>query len=193
MDSDNLAQLIYLVLLGSVIAGWFFVDNRKNLGKTAQQAAVWGLIFVGAIAAIGLWSDIRDNVAPSQSYIDGMAMVEVPRAPDGHYYLDLDVDGTTVRFVIDTGASDVVLSKADAARIGLDVENLFYGDIANTANGEVRTARVRLKNVRLGEIVDLSIGASVNAGDMEMSLLGMTYLQRYSKIELGGGKMVLRR
>lgn len=193
MDSDNLAQLIYLVLLGSVIAGWFFVDNRKNLGKTAQQAAVWGLIFVGAIAAIGLWSDIRDNVAPSQSYIDGMATVEVPRAPDGHYYLDLDIDGTVVRFVIDTGASDVVLSKADAARIGLDVENLFYGDIANTANGEVRTARVRLKNVRLGEIVDLSIGASVNAGDMEMSLLGMTYLQRYSKIELGGGKMVLRR
>lgn len=193
MDSDNLAQLIYLVLLGSVIAGWFFVDNRKNLGKTAQQAAVWGLIFVGAIAAIGLWSDIRDNVAPSQSYIDGMATVEVPRAPDGHYYLDLDVDGTSVRFVIDTGASDVVLSKADATRIGLDVENLFYGDIANTANGEVRTARVRLKNVRLGEIVDLSIGASVNAGDMETSLLGMTYLQRYSKIELGGGKMVLRR
>lgn len=193
MDSDNLAQLIYLVLLGSVIAGWFFVDNRKNLGKTAQQAAVWGLIFVGAIAAIGLWSDIRDNVAPSQSYIDGMATVEVPRAPDGHYYLDLDVDGTTVRFVIDTGASDVVLSKADAARIGLDVENLFYGDIANTANGEVHTARVRLKNVRLGEIVDLSIGASVNAGDMVTSLLGMTYLQRYSKIELGGGKMVLRR
>jgi len=193
MNSDNLVQLIYLVLLGSVIAGWFFVDNRKNLGKTAQQAAVWGLIFVGAIAAIGLWSDIRDNVAPSQSYIDGMAMVEVPRAPDGHYYLDLDIDGTTVHFVIDTGASDVVLTKEDAARIGIDVENLFYGNIANTANGEVRTAQVRLQNVRLGEIVDLTVGASVNDGEMGTSLLGMTYLQRYSKIELGGGKMVLRR
>lgn len=193
MNSDNLAQLIYLVLLGSVIAGWFFVDNRKNLGKTAQQAAVWALIFVGAIAAIGLWSDIRDNVAPSQSYIDGMATVEVPRSPDGHYYLDLDIDGISVRFVIDTGASDVVLTKADAKRIGIDVENLFYGDIANTANGEVRTARVRLQNVRLGEIVDLTVGASVNEGEMGTSLLGMTYLQRYSKIELGGGKMVLRR
>ncbi len=193
MNSDNLAQLIYLVLLGSVIAGWFFVDNRKNLGKTAQQAAVWALIFVGVIAAIGLWSDIRDNVAPSQSYIDGMATVEVPRSGDGHYYLTLDIDGTDVEFVIDTGASDVVLTKADALRIGIDVENLFFGDIANTANGEVRTARVRLQNVRLGEIVDLSVGASVNEGEMDTSLLGMTYLQRYSKIEIGGGKMVLRR
>ena len=193
MNSDNLAQLIYLVLLGSVIAGWFFVGNRKNLGKTAQQAAVWALIFVGVIAAIGLWSDIRDNVTPSQSYIDGMATVEVPRSGDGHYYLTLDIDGTDVEFVIDTGASDVVLTKAEAVRIGIDVENLFYSGIANTANGEVRTARVRLQNVRLGEIVDLSVGASVNEGEMDKSLLGMTYLQRYSKIEIGGGKMVLRR
>ena len=193
MNSDNFAQLIYLVLLGSVIAGWFFMANRRNLGKMTQYAAVWGLIFIGAIAAIGLWSDIRDNVAPSQSYIDGMATVEVPRSGNGHYYIKLDIDGTDVRFVIDTGASDVVLTKSDAERIGIDTENLFYGDIANTANGEVRTARVRLKNVRLGEIVDLSINASVNDGEMEESLLGMSYLQRYSKIEIGGGKMVLRR
>lgn len=193
MNSDNLAQLIYLVLLGCVIAGWFFVENRKTLGKTAQQAAVWALIFVGAIAAIGLWADIRDNVAPSQSYIDGIATVEVPRSPDGHYYLTLEIDGTSVEFVIDTGASDVVLSREDASRIGIDVENLFYGGIAHTANGEVRTARVRLKNVQLGEISDSSIGASVNGGEMDKSLLGMTYLQRYSKIEIGGGKMILSR
>lgn len=193
MNSDNLAQLIYLVLLGCVIAGWFFVENRKTLGKTAQQAAVWALIFIGAIAAIGLWADIRDNVAPSQSYIDGVATVEVPRSPDGHYYLTLEIDGTSVEFVIDTGASDVVLSREDASRIGIDVENLFYGGIAHTANGEVRTARVRLKNVQLGEILDSSIGASVNGGEMDKSLLGMTYLQRYSKIEIGGGKMILSR
>jgi len=193
MNSDNLAQLIYLVLLGSVIAGWFFVDNRKNLGKTAQQAAVWALIFVGVIAAIGLWGDIRGNITPSQSYIDGAATIEVPRNPDGHYYLTLEIDGTSVQFVIDTGASDVVLTKKDASRIGIDVENLFFGDIANTANGKVRTARVRLQNVTLGEIFDSSIRASVNEGEMDKSLLGMTYLQRYSKIEIGNGKMILRR
>ena len=193
MNTDNFAQLIYLVLLGSVIAGWFFVQNRNTLGKTAQQAAVWVLIFIGVIAAIGLWSDIRDNVVPSQSYIDGMATVEVPRANDGHYYITLNIDGTDVDFVIDTGASDVVLTKADAKRVGIDVANLFFGDVANTANGEVRTAQVRLLNVRLGDITDLSIRASVNEGEMDTSLLGMTYLQRYSKIEIGSGKMILRR
>jgi aspartyl protease family protein len=193
MDGDNLARLIYLVLLGSVIAGYFFAQNRNNLGKTAQQAAVWGLIFVGAVAVIGLWGDIRNSVMPSQSYIEGQATVIVPRANDGHYYVTLEVDGTPVRFVIDTGASDVVLTQDDARKIGIDVENLFFGGIANTANGEVRTARVKLHNVRLGEITDLVVPASVNAGEMDTSLLGMSYLQRYNKIELGGGKMVLRR
>ncbi|HGG64065.1 MAG TPA: TIGR02281 family clan AA aspartic protease [Rhodobacteraceae bacterium] len=193
MDGDNLARLIYLVLLGSVIAGYFFAQNRNNLGKTAQQAAVWGLIFVGAVAVIGLWGDIRNSVIPSQSYIEGQATVIVPRANDGHYYVTLEVDGTPVRFVIDTGASDVVLTQDDARKIGIDVDNLFFGGIANTANGEVRTARVKLHNVRLGEITDLVVPASVNAGEMDTSLLGMSYLQRYNKIELGGGKMVLRR
>ncbi len=193
MDGDNLARLIYLVLLGSVIAGYFFAQNRNNLGKTAQQAAVWGLIFVGAVAVIGLWGDIRNSVMPSQSYIDGEATVIVPRSNDGHYYVTLEVDGTPVRFVIDTGASDVVLTQDDARKIGIDVDNLFFGGIANTANGEVRTARVKLHNVRLGEITDLVVPASVNAGEMDTSLLGMSYLQRYNKIELGGGKMVLRR
>jgi len=193
MDGDNLARLIYLVLLGSVIAGYFFAQNRKNLGKTAQQAAVWGLIFVGAVAVIGLWGDIRNSVMPSQSYIEGQATVIVPRSNDGHYYVTLDIDDTPVRFVIDTGASDVVLTQDDARKIGIDVDNLFFGGIANTANGEVRTARVKLHNVRLGEITDLVVPASVNAGEMDTSLLGMSYLQRYNKIELGGGKMVLRR
>ncbi len=193
MDGDNLARLIYLVLLGSVIGGWFLMQNRNNLGKTAQHAAVWALIFVGVIAVIGLWGDIRNSVVPSQSYIEGQATVEVPRSSDGHYYITLEIDGTPVRFVIDTGASDVVLTQEDARKIGIDVDNLFFGGIANTANGEVRTARVKLHNVRLGEITDLVIAASVNGGEMDTSLLGMSYLQRYDKIELGGGKMVLRR
>ncbi|HHI69908.1 MAG TPA: TIGR02281 family clan AA aspartic protease [Rhodobacteraceae bacterium] len=193
MDGDNLARLIYLVLLGSAIGGYFFVQNRDNLGKTAQHAAIWGFIFVGAVVVIGLWGDIRNSVMPSQSYVNGQAIVEVPRSNDGHYYLTLEIDGTPVRFVIDTGASDVVLTRQDAKRVGIDVDNLFFGGVAGTANGEVRTARVKLHNVRLGDITDPVVAASVNGGEMDTSLLGMSYLQRYSKIELGGGKLVLRR
>lgn len=192
MSGDDYGRLIYLVLLGSAVAGWFFMQNRQRLGKVAQQAAVWGLIFIGAIAAVGLWSDIRNNVAPRQSYLDG-GMVEVPRAPDGHYYLTLQIDGVPVRFVIDTGASDMVLSRSDARALGIDPDRLSYFGSAMTANGPVRTARVTLDTVALGEIADRHVTAWVNEGEMDESLLGMAYLQRFASIEIAGGKLVLRR
>ncbi len=193
MNADNIAQFAYLALMGAAITGWFIVQNRHQLGKTLQYGAIWGFIFIGVIAGIGLWSDIQSTIAPRQSYVDGKGIVEIPRAGDGHYYITLMIDTTPVKFVIDTGASDVVLTKADAARIGIDINSLFFNGIANTANGEVRTARITLHNVRLGEIYDKKIRASVNDGEMDGSLLGMTYLQRFSKIEIGGGKLILRR
>ena len=108
--------------------------------------------------------------------------MEVPRAFDGHYYLTLDLNGVPVDFVVDTGATDMVLTRADAARIGLDPDALAYTGVAGTANGQVRTARVRLDEVSLGGILDRNLPASVNEGVMDTSLLGMSYL-RMSKCE----------
>ena len=192
MQNDP-ASLVYLVILGSAIGLWFFAQNRQSLGKLAQQAAAWGLIFIGAIAVVGLWGDIRQTVAPSQNVVADSGQIEVPRAPDGHYYLTAEINGEPVRFVVDTGATQIVLTKEDARRTGLDVDGLVYLGRANTANGEVRTAPVRLDRVTIGPIEDSNVRAVVNDGVMEGSLLGMEYLQRFSSVEIGGGKLVLTR
>ena len=192
MQNDP-ASLVYLVILGSAIGLWFFAQNRQSLGKLAQQAAAWGLIFIGAIAVVGLWGDIRQTVAPSQNVVADSGQIEVPRAPDGHYYLTAEINGEPVRFVVDTGATQIVLTKEDARRAGLDVDGLVYLGRANTANGEVRTAPVRLDRVTIGPIEDSNVRAVVNDGVMEGSLLGMEYLQRFSSVEIGGGKLVLTR
>ncbi|MEX0338524.1 MAG: aspartyl protease family protein, partial [Arenibacterium sp.] len=116
MNGDQTAQLIYLALLGSVIAFWFFISNRGRLNQTFQQAAVWGLIFVGVIAGYGLWQDIRQDVLLTHSIDAEGGEISVPRSPDGHYYLSLEVNDTTVRFVVDTGATEMVLTNEDAER-----------------------------------------------------------------------------
>ena len=69
MDGDQTARFIFLALLGGAIAGGYLVQHRKEMGKVAQQAAVWALIFLGAIAAVGLWGDIRDDIMPRQTAI----------------------------------------------------------------------------------------------------------------------------
>ncbi|WP_372887870.1 TIGR02281 family clan AA aspartic protease, partial [Shimia sp.] len=92
-----------------------------------------------------------------------------------------------------TGASEIVLSRADARRAGFDVDRLPYYGRAFTANGEVRTAPVTLRELRLGEMVDTGVAASVNGGQLEQSLLGMSYLQRFSEIRISGGTLSLLR
>jgi aspartyl protease family protein len=185
-------QLTYLVLLGTAIGGSAIVAGRTNMGKMAQQAAIWALIFVGVVGAYGLWEDISNDVTTRQSFIDGDT-VKVPRSPDGHYYLTLEINGTPVEFVVDTGASQVVLSQLDARRIGIDPASLRYSGSANTANGVVRTAPVVLDKVALGDMVELQLPAVVNGGPMDESLLGMTYLGLYGRIEISNGVLVLNR
>lgn len=181
-------------LLMALVAMWLLVSlGRQRLHKTLQNASIWALIFVGAIAAVGIWEDVKDDVLPRQAAFEQQGRVEVPRHFDGHYYLTLDINGQPVEFVVDTGATSIVLTKGDAAKVGLDVPGLQYFGRANTANGEVRTASVRLDEISVGGIKDHNVPAYVNDNEMFQSLLGMSYLQRWERIEIADGKLILQR
>ena len=193
MTGDQIGTLTYLLLLGAVIGGWMIVANRGNLGRLAQQAAIWGFIFLGAIVAAGLWSELRGTVAPRQSVMLDGAVIEVPQSMTGHFYLTLGINGTPVRFIVDTGATDLVLSAEDARRAGVDLDRLVYSGRATTANGVVRTASVRLGEVALAGAVERNLRAVVNGGEMRESLLGMSYLSRFDRIEIADGRLVLER
>ncbi len=195
MPEFESGRLIYLLVLLAMVAGWFFMQGRgEGFNKTLQQAAIWGLILTGAAAGYGLWGDIsRSSAVTQQSYEGGIGAVTIPRARDGHYYLTMQINGASIRFVVDTGASDMVLTRADAQRVGLSPDTLNYLGRANTANGEVRTAFVRLSEVQLGTVRDFDVSAVVNDGDMTQSLLGMGYLQRWGRIEISNNELILTR
>ena len=190
MSPDDTASLVYLLLLFLLIAGTYLLASRGRMGQVLTQAAIWALIFLGTIAAYGLWPDIRQALLPTQAAVvtpEGQA-VAVPRAMNGHYYLTLQVNGQPVTFTVDTGASDLVLSRDDARRAGIDPDRLAYLGSADTANGTVRTARVALEG-----IVDRDVPAVVTDGALDSSLLGMTYLHLFSRLEIAEGEMILTR
>ncbi len=190
MDGGSFSQLIYLLVLLGAVGGWVIVEYRDRLGLALRTGLAWALIFLGAMAGYGLWSDLRTDVQ-RQAVMVGDRL-EVPRSADGHYYLTLNMRGKPVSFMVDTGATNVVLSRADARRIGIEVEDLVYLGEAQTANGTVRTSRVVIDDVALGPWRDQSLPAWVNEGDMDGSLLGMEYLGLFH-IEIAGDRMVLRR
>lgn len=193
MNSDDIGRLIYLVLLGTVIASWFFVQNRQSMGKTLQQGALWGLIFVGFVAAYGLWENIKSDHASQSVVREGNSdAITLNRQSDGHFYATLSVSGTEVDFLVDTGATDVVLSQSDAQKLGIDINDLKFLGTASTANGPVKTARAQLSDIEFEGITTPSLTVYVNQGDLHTSLLGMTYLSQMASIEIVGNKMILR-
>lgn len=193
MDDFDFARLTYLILLGCAIGFWFFAVNRNSMNKVLQQAMIWGFLFIGVIAAYGLWDDVRRSSVPQQLLSVENGQIQLPQAPDGHYYLRADVNGAMIDFVVDTGATDIVLSEADARRAGFSPNDLDYIGRAQTANGEVRIAPVRIDRFAVGPIEDLGVRAVVNEGELDASLLGMSYLQRFRSVEISGGRLVLTR
>jgi aspartyl protease family protein len=192
MDGTDFARLSYLVLMLLALGGWVFVEYRGRMGFAMRSAMAWIMIFAGAAAGYALWQDIVARNYITVQDVEANGRITVPRASDGHYYLTLDISGKPLRFMVDTGASGVVLTKDDARSLGIDPDSLLYLGEATTANGTVRTAHTVLTDVALGPYRDDRIDASVNDGDLDLSLLGMDYLGRY-RIEIEGNEMVLSR
>ena len=133
---------------------------------------------------------VGQNVV-AQPSTGGSQKVVLTADSAGHFLATGNVNGTTVRFLVDTGASMVSLGAADARRIGIDFSKGEQG-ITNTANGQAVVTRVKLDNVRVGEIVMNNVDALVHQQDMPFALLGMSFLNRM-EMQRDGDTMTLRK
>ena len=193
MEENDFSRLIYLSVLVVAILGSVLISRRGAYGKMFRQAGVWLLIFMGLVAIVASWQDIRQSGQTMSFQQSEDGAIIIPKEIDGHFHLTLTINDRPIDFLVDTGASDIVLTRKDAARVGFDPNRLDYWGMANTANGTVRLATIRLETVRLGEFIDKNIRASVNKAPMEKSLLGMRYLSKFSAIEISNDQMILKR
>ncbi len=193
MEENDFARLIYLSVLVVAILGSVLISRRGAYGKMFRQAGVWLLIFMGLVAIVASWQDIRQSGQTMSFQQSEDSAIIIPKEIDGHFHLTVTINDRPIEFLVDTGASDIVLTRKDAARVGFDPNRLDYWGMANTANGTVRLATIRLETVRLGEFIDKNIRASVNKAPMEKSLLGMRYLSKFRAIEISNDQMILKR
>lgn len=114
------------------------------------------------------------------------------RAGDGHFYVDADVNGARIRFLVDTGATFVALSPDDARSAGLSVFESDYTARTTTANGVTRVAPVTLREVELDQLQLFDVRAVVLEKPMPVSLLGMSFLSRLQGYETRNDELVLR-
>jgi aspartyl protease family protein len=192
-DPDAQARLFYLAALLLVVAGGLVHRYRGRLSTALQHAAIWLLIILGLTLAYGFKDQLASALYPDAARGTAGQTIALSRSSDGHFYARVMVNGTEIRFMIDTGATSIVLSQADARRIGIDTGKLSYVLPSSTANGTVMGAGVVLDRVELGGIVDRDVRAVVNGGEMSGSLLGMAYLDRFRSFKVEGDSFVLMR
>jgi aspartyl protease family protein len=183
--------LIIIVIFGGAAVFW----SRSSLMRLAKIAGLWAII-VGALATFYLYKSDFNTRFMSAMDPSGVTSTEdgliVHRSKDGHFWLRAYANDVPIRMMVDTGASNVVLSPDDAERIGLDLSELNFNGIADTANGQVTYARTKLNNMSLGDTHFRNVPVTVNGTKMTGSLLGLSVLNEFSSIEFRGDMMILR-
>ena len=199
-DEDTPLRLVYAGAWFTLIGGAAIVHMRAQPGLAIRQAAAWiaiaGVIFIGysfrnELATLG--NRLSADLIPGQGRVSGDDSLILTAQSNGHFSVKARVDGVDLRFLVDTGASDVTLNLNDARRLGIDPSRLNFNKPYRTANGTVYGALITLREVAVGPIVLRNVRASVNQGELSNSLLGMSFLSRLSGYEVNGDRLTLRR
>jgi len=165
-----------LLLKYGGVMGTTDASNSTALSQPAPQAS----------------STLSSANAVTPSVTDDDTSQRVPVSPDGHFYVDAVVGSTALRFLVDTGATSVALTRSDAAHLGIVLDEADFTGWASTANGEARFAPIVLNSVRIDGNWMYDVDAVVIDADGSHSLLGMSYLRRLKGFEVSARAMTLR-
>ncbi len=130
------------------------------------------------------------NIVVQSSHIGSGGGV-LMRAPDGHFYANARVNGVETRFLVDTGASMVALSPADARNAGIHVGKDDFKATVATASGHARVAGVMIDDIAFGDRYESDVPAAIIQNYRGVSLLGQSYLSRFSSVSIENDRMTL--
>ncbi|MBL4618155.1 MAG: TIGR02281 family clan AA aspartic protease [Robiginitomaculum sp.] len=200
-------RIVFLLLLLVLIGGGAFGASKAQIAVAIKQAITWLAIFMLVIVAYSFrdelgsitdrtYAELVPGEARELSSNDkptGSLAVAIRKSDDGHFRANAKVNKTSVRFLVDTGASTIALSFNDAKRIGINMNELNYIININTASGQTLGAPVILDKVSVGKIVLRDVEAIVIKDGLSTSLLGMSFLGRLQKFEASRNQLILKK
>jgi aspartyl protease family protein len=195
MDKANalyLAIILIVVLIGS--ASLRNIGFRRGLGMAAAWIGIFAAILIAVSyrdEAAGVFGRLRGEVDPAGGRVVGNEF-RVQARDDGHFWVRGAINDEPVLFLVDTGASGIVLTASAAARVGIDPATLSFDEIARTANGEVRGASTTVDMLEVGPIVRSDVRVSITQGELDTNLLGMSFLRTLSGWRVEGDTLILR-
>jgi aspartyl protease family protein len=198
-DSWDQAYFIrYAAILVLVASGVVF-GRRFSFKESSRNIAIWMGIAAVLVLGYTYYPQIEDAAGNARSelipgYPVNSSANEMVFSKDrnGDFLIIGSANTTPVKFLVDTGASDIVLSPGDAQRAGIDTSKLSFDRTYETANGEGQGAAYTLDTLQIGDLKLFNVPVSINRAKMRTSLLGMSYLSRMKSFEFRDRKLYLR-
>jgi aspartyl protease family protein len=197
-NGDQAVHFIYLVGVLVLVVSALLV-RRIPIAQGLKMLVAWVLIFAAAFVVFTLKDDflalgnrvllearggiVEEPGAPGE--------VRIRQAPDGHFWVDADVNGERVRFLIDSGATTTSISRETAERVGITPIGGFQA-MVRTANGIVMVDRGRARTVAVGEIERRNVAVHISDAFGDMNVIGMNFLSSLSGWSVEGRTLVLR-
>lgn len=185
------ASIAQLVLLGALLISSVVYTYRKRPGQAFSHGLIWLLIGFACVVAYVLGPQLKSALVPGAAEPRGETLV-LRAAADGHFYLQTEVNGRPVRFMVDTGASGIMLPLSAAKRLGIALEGLSFTTAFNTANGQVFGAPVRLESLAFSGHRFADVPAYVSEVEQGTPLLGMRFLEQAQSIELREDELIIK-
>lgn len=197
MTGAQSAEFIWL-LLAIVLVGSALISRRWSLTGALSMVLWWIAIFVIALGIFsyrnefgGVADRVKSEVTgEAQQRVEGTAL-RVAKSLDGHFWVEGQVNGHSMRFLIDSGASFTALSESSAMAAGLNIDQSGFPLVLNTANGAIEARRSNIATLQIGPLRASDLPIVVSAAFGDVNVLGMNFLSKLKSWRVEGDQMIL--
>jgi len=194
VTNDVMLGSLYLLMAMMLVLG-ALINRREPVAKMLVMALAWVAIFGGGFVLFTFRDDLNliaqrlKTEATGEPIIAG-SEVRIPMAIDGHFWVEGSINGSPVKFLVDSGATVTTIDRATAVRAGATVEEA-RDQMVRTGNGMIRVSRGRAQSLQIAAIERENVGLHIVDGD-DMNVLGMNFLSSLSRWGVEGRWLVLQ-
>src|SRR3954451_7560837 len=193
MTNDLMLGGVYLLMAVMLVIG-SLMARREPLAKLATMGLAWVAIFAAGFVLF----TFRDNLGWVAQRLKAEAVgtpveqgreTRIPMAIDGHFWIQAELNGKPVKFLIDSGATMTTIDRDTAARVGVEVSPR-RDQFVRTGNGIIRVSSGRAGELQVGGISREDVGLQIAEND-DLNVLGMNFLSSLSRWGVEGRWLVL--
>lgn len=197
MNGAQSADVLWYVLASTLVIS-ALLSRRFSLRSAIGMVLGWIAIFAVALVLfsyrhefIEVASRVKTEVSgESDQRAEGQSL-HIRMAPDGHYWVEGEINGMPAKFLIDSGATITAVSENVARDAGLNIDSIGPGMMMQTANGMIEARRSSIAGLTIGPITTSDLNIIVSDRFEGVNVLGMNFLSRLKSWRVENGEMVL--